>query len=105
MRHARVRQSPVDTAFLRRVTPRQRHHLFPEEWLERPDFADTLKIDHNYQLVVLEEDRSMIHSLQQAMGTRGFQPGHMSKREKPIHNYLQGCFDRLCAPTSNDGHS
>ena len=81
------------------------YHLFPEAFFERPDFADKLKIYHDYQLAVLEEDRSMIHSLQQAMGTRGFQPGRMSRLEKPIHNYLQGYFDRLFAPTSDNGHS
>ncbi len=73
------------------------YHLFPESFFERPDFDTNRQIYYDYQLVVLEEDCSMIHSLQKAMGTRGFTPGRMSTLEKPIHNYLNGYLDRIFA--------
>ncbi len=74
------------------------YHLFPESFFERPDFEANRQIYYDYQLVVLEEDRSMIQSLQKAMATRGFAPGRMSTLEKPIHNYLNGYLDRILAP-------
>jgi Rieske 2Fe-2S family protein len=71
------------------------YHLFPEEFFARPDFEKNRQIYHDYQIQVLEEDRAMIQSLQQAMGTRGFVPGRMSTLEKPIHNYLNAYLDRV----------
>jgi Rieske 2Fe-2S family protein len=35
------------------------YHLFPEAFFERPGFRDTLRVYHDYQLQILEEDRSM----------------------------------------------
>jgi Rieske 2Fe-2S family protein len=64
------------------------YQLFPDEVFERPDIEDTLKTYREYQLLVLEEDRSMIESLQRAMNTRGYRPGPMSVREKPLHHFL-----------------
>lgn len=74
------------------------YHLFPEEWFERPDFEEQMKVYYDYQLVVLEEDRSMIHSLQRAMSARDMKPGPMSKFERPIYNYINGHLDRLYGP-------
>lgn len=71
------------------------YHLFPEEFFERPDFEEQMKVYRDYQLVVLEEDRAMIHSLQRAMGARLMRPGPMSKLERPIHNYINGQLDRI----------
>lgn len=79
------------------------YHLFPEEFFERPDFDEKLKIYHDYQVLVIEEDRSMMESLQRAMASRGFVPGRMSTLETPIHNYLKGHFNRTFAP--EDGTS
>ena len=71
------------------------YHLFPKEFFERDDFEETLKIYHDYQVLVIEEDRSMMESLQRAMGSRGYVPGRMSSLETPIHNYLRGHMDRI----------
>ncbi|MCC7272207.1 MAG: aromatic ring-hydroxylating dioxygenase subunit alpha [Alphaproteobacteria bacterium] len=71
------------------------YHLFPEEFFARPDFEEKLKIYREYQILVLEEDRTMIESMQQAMGSPTYKPGRMSVLEKPLHHFLNGHLDRL----------
>ena len=71
------------------------YHLFPEEFFARPGFAETLHVYRDYQLTVLEEDRSMIESMQRAMSSPAYRPGRMSALEKPLHHYLNGYLDRL----------
>jgi Rieske 2Fe-2S family protein len=71
------------------------YHLFPEEFFGRPGFRETLRAYHDYQLTVLEEDRSMIESMQRAMASPAYRPGRMSTLEKPLHHYLNGYLDRL----------
>ena len=73
------------------------YHLFPEAFFARPGFRETLKIYHDYQLQVLEEDRSMLESMQVAMASPAYRPGRMSVLEKPLHHYLNGYVDRLLA--------
>ena len=71
------------------------YHLFPEEFFDRPDFEEILRIYHDYQILVLEEDRVMIESMQRAMSSSAYEPGRMSTLEKPMHNFLNGYLDRL----------
>lgn len=71
------------------------YHLFPEEFFARPGFAETLKVYRDYQLQVLEEDRSMIESMQLAMASPAYRPGRMSTLEKPLHHYLNGYVERV----------
>ena len=71
------------------------YHLFPEEFFTRPGFHETLKVYRDYQLQVLEEDRSMLESMQVAMASPAYRPGRMSTLEKPLHHYLNGYVDRL----------
>lgn len=71
------------------------YHLFPEEFFARPGFQETLKIYRDYQLTVLEEDRSMIESMQLAMASPAYRPGRMSVLEKPLHHYINGYLDRM----------
>lgn len=73
------------------------YHLFPESFFSRPGFQETLKVYRDYQLEVLEEDRSMIESMQLAMASPAYRPGRMSTLEKPLHHYLNGYLDRLLA--------
>jgi Rieske 2Fe-2S family protein len=73
------------------------YHLFPEAFFERPGFQDTLKTYRDYQLQVLEEDRSMIESMQRAMASPAYRPGRMSVMEKALHHYLNGYIDHLFA--------
>ncbi|MQF82755.1 aromatic ring-hydroxylating dioxygenase subunit alpha [SAR202 cluster bacterium AD-802-E10_MRT_200m] len=71
------------------------YHLFPEEFFSFPEFTETLKVYRDYQIKVIEEDRTMIESLQRGVESRGFVPGRMSTLETPIHNYLQGYLNRM----------
>lgn len=73
------------------------YHLFPQSFFSRPGFQETLKVYRDYQLQVLEEDRSMIESMQLAMASPAYRPGRMSTLEKPLHHYLNGYLDRLLA--------
>jgi Rieske 2Fe-2S family protein len=71
------------------------YHLFPEAFFDRPGFDETLKVYRDYQLQVLEEDRSMLESMQVAMASPAYRPGRLSTLEKPLHHYLNGYVDRL----------
>ena len=73
------------------------YHLFPKELLARADFAEKSKVYHDYQVEVLEEDRSMIHSMQHATGASTFRPGALSTLERPIHNAVNYHLERLFA--------
>ena len=74
------------------------YHLFPEAFFARPDFAEKLAIYRDYQVTVLEEDRTMIESMQLAMASPAYAPGRMSTLEKPLHNFLNGYLDRVLGP-------
>jgi phenylpropionate dioxygenase-like ring-hydroxylating dioxygenase large terminal subunit len=78
------------------------YHLFPEEFFARPDFAEKLAIYRDYQVMVLEEDRTMIESMQRAMALPVYQPGPMSVLERALHHFVNGHLDRICPeePTS-----
>ena len=76
------------------------YHLFPKEFFARPGFAETLTIYRDYQLQILEEDRSMIESMQLAMASPAYRPGRMSTLEKPLHHYLNGYIDRVFGTSS-----
>ena len=82
---------PIDEGRTRVVI----YHLFPEEFFDRPDFDETLKIYHDYQILVLEEDRVMIESMQLAMSSPAYRPGRMSTHEKGVYNFLNGYLDRV----------
>jgi len=89
---------PIDEARTQVVI----YHLFPESFFERPDFEKTLKIYHDYQILVLEEDRLMLDSMQRAMSSPAYRPGRMSVLEKPMHNFLNGYLDRILGPTGQE---
>ena len=71
------------------------YHLFPEAFFDRPGFREAREVYRDYQLQVLEEDRSMIESMQRAMASPAYRPGRMSTLEKPLHHYLNGYLDRV----------
>lgn len=71
------------------------YHLYPREHFALPDFAERAKVYADYQYVVLEEDRSMMVSLQKAMTSRNYQPGPMAGVEATIHHVLNDYLDRM----------
>jgi len=62
------------------------YHLFPTEWHTEPYFKEKCKVYRDYQIKVLEEDRSMLVSMQSAMTSRTYRPGPLSHLEAAIHN-------------------
>lgn len=71
------------------------YHLFPEEFHARPDFAEKMQIYRDYQVKVLDEDRSMIEAMQLTMPIQAFRPGPMSVFEKAVHHYINQHLDRI----------
>ena len=62
------------------------YSLFPEEYFGESDFAERAETYHSYLDMVLEEDRTMLKSLQNAMTTRSYQPGRLAWLENAIHH-------------------
>ena len=71
------------------------YHLFPTEYFAVPDFEARCQVYHDYQLTVLEEDRSMMVSLQNSMGSRNFRPGPMAGVEATIHHVINDYLARI----------
>jgi len=78
------------------------YHCFAEKVFERPDIAEILKVYTDFMLRVVDEDRSMMESLQRAMSCRGFKPGRMSVLERPIHHVLNRHIDRVLKTSKTD---
>ena len=65
-------------------------------YLSRTGSKDAaLKVYHDFQLTILEEDRSMIESMQRAMASGAYEPGRLAVLEKPIHHHLKGYIERM----------
>ncbi|MEJ0071449.1 MAG: SRPBCC family protein [Pseudomonadota bacterium] len=77
------------------------YHLFPTERFALPDFAARNQVYRDFQVTVLEEDRPMVVSLQQAMGSRNYTPGPMAGLEATIHHVLNGLIST--GSTCHDG--
>jgi len=71
------------------------YFLFPKEKFDDPGFADKVKVYADYLTTVLEEDRTMVQSLQRAMSSRAFEPGQMSTKEEAIHHVLGYYLERV----------
>ena len=69
--------------------------LFPTHCFDEPGFSEKARIYHDFWSQVVEEDRTMIQSLQRAMRAKRFRPGRMSKLEAGIHHILTDYLDRM----------
>ena len=68
----------------------------PEHYFEvATDVLERAEPIHQQLDLVLEEDRTMIESLQKVMHTKGFRPGRMSTSEFLVHNYVVAYLDRM----------
>ena len=72
----------------------QHWSLFPREHFSQPDFAQKAQVYRDFIASVLEEDRTMVHSLQRAMSTRRYEPGPMADLEIAIHHVLNNLIER-----------
>jgi phenylpropionate dioxygenase-like ring-hydroxylating dioxygenase large terminal subunit len=64
------------------------HILFPAEFFDLPQFSETVEAYVGFANFGLEEDRTMIESLQRSVSSPAFEPGPLSCTEKLIHNYI-----------------
>ena len=71
------------------------YFLFPEEKFEQPGFLESVKIYAEYLQTVLEEDRTMVESLQRAMSTQAFEAGPFCSREQAIHHLVGYHLERI----------
>jgi Rieske 2Fe-2S family protein len=69
--------------------------LLPEEYFDRPAFAQMNKIYADFIRLVAEEDREMLESLQNAARSKNFAPGPTVKLECGIHQLLNYYIDML----------
>jgi len=69
--------------------------LLPEEYFERPAFAQMNKIYADFIRLVADEDRAMLESLQNAARSRNYAPGPTVKLECGIHQLLNYYMDML----------
>ncbi len=67
----------------------------PNEYFDRPAFAETNQIYADFIRLVAEEDRAMMESLQNAARSRKFTPGPTVKLERAIHHLLKYYLETL----------
>ena len=67
----------------------------PNEYFDRPAFAEMSQVYADFIRLVAEEDREMMESLQNAARSRCFKPGPTVKLERAIHHLLNYYLDTL----------
>ncbi len=71
------------------------YHLIAPEFCDDPEYESKIQVYRDYQQAVLEEDRSMLLSMQRAMSSRAYLPGPMSKLESGIHHVINNHLNRI----------
>ncbi len=71
------------------------YQLFPATAFDHPDFAAKAPVYRDYMVRIVEEDRTMIESLQRAMSARHYRPGRLSYLERAIHNAIGYYIERV----------
>ena len=71
--------------------------LFPAVAFEQPNFAAKLDEYERFLRTAIEEDRTLIESLQQGVASRNFLPGPLARLEEAIHHFLNHYADRVSA--------
>ena len=64
-------------------------------YFDLPDFAQRVKVYEDFLHLALEEDRSMVQSLQRGFRSRAYQPGPMSKYEIAVHHVINYYVERV----------
>ncbi len=68
---------------------------YPKEWFEQPAFEEKNRLIADFIRLVADEDREMLLSLQNGVGSRAFRPGPTVKLERAIHHLLNTYLDRM----------
>lgn len=71
------------------------YQLFPEEFFKAKNFEQKAQLYLDYMIAIVDEDREMIESLQNAMDSTLFEPGWMSYLERGVHNVITHYLDRM----------
>ena len=71
------------------------YFLFPEESFADPAFETKVRGYTDQLSRTLDEDRDMVRSLQRAMATKRFTPGHMARLEVGVHHVINHYLDRM----------
>jgi Rieske 2Fe-2S family protein len=82
---------PVDVNRTRIVIYTQ----FPKENFAKPAFRQKNEVYKDFIRLVAEEDKAMLRSLQNGVGSRAFRPGPTVGLEKAIHHLLNYYIDRI----------
>lgn len=69
--------------------------LLPEIYFDQPNFAERVEEYRAYQDKLMAEDRDLLESMQNAMGSRNYNPGRMALIERGVHHVLNGYFDHM----------
>ena len=69
--------------------------LYPPEVFNRPDFTAKIASGRDFLAAVVEEDKPMMRSLQHALSTRSFEPGHLSTLEELVYHGINHYLDRM----------
>lgn len=68
---------------------------YPPEWFEQPAFESKNAVVKDFIRLVAGEDKGMMLSLQNGVGSRNFRPGPTMGLEKAIHHLLNTYLDRM----------
>ena len=71
------------------------YNIFPQQHFADPAFAAKAQVYHDFWIPVVEEDRSMVQSLQRVTESPFFTPGRMSKLEGGVQHAIKDCLDRI----------
>jgi Rieske 2Fe-2S family protein len=69
--------------------------LMPTAFFDRPNFKEKVADYAATNKQILEEDRTMIESLQKAVASKRFVPGPMSHLENGVHHVINANLDRI----------
>ena len=67
----------------------------PDEYFDAPAFEEKNQIYADFIRLVANEDRAMLESLQNGVGSRAFRPGPTARLERAIHHLLNYYLDKL----------
>ena len=82
---------PIDHSTTRIIIYTQ----LPDEYFDAPAFEEKNQIYADFIRLVADEDRAMLESLQNGVGSRAFRPGPTARLERAIHHLLNYYLDKL----------
>jgi Rieske 2Fe-2S family protein len=69
--------------------------LIPKVYFDEPNFKERVQTYQDYLNTVFDEDRVMLESVQNGLGSQRFQPGHMSALEGGVQHVVNAFIESL----------